>query len=175
MRSADLDRRRFLVAAITLVGAGSGTFGPAGLRVGRAWAQGAKLDSSTKEAMVRMARLLFPHNAIGDDVYAEVVLDQALASTAADASLAETLRQAEIALDGQGTTFVERDEASQLAALRAVERSPFFNAIHVTVRSRFYNHPAVWEHLGYAGPSYAQGGYLNRGAGEVGDWLAEVK
>ena len=173
MRSADLDRRRFLVAAITLAGAGSGAFGPAGLRIGRAWAQG-PLDSSTKETMVRMARLLFPHNAIGDDVYADV-LDQAWASAAADASFAETLRQAEVALDGQGGTFVERDEASQLAALRAVERTAFFNLIHATVRSRFYNHPVVWEHLGYGGPSYAQGGYLNRGAGEVGDWLAEVK
>jgi hypothetical protein len=172
MRSADLDRRRFLVAAITLAGAGSSAFGPAVLRVGKAWAQGAELGASTKETMVRMARLLFPHNAIGDDVYADV-LDRALASTAADASFAETLRQAEIALDRQGGTFVERDEASQLAALRAIERTAAFNAIHATVRSRFYNHPAVWQHLGYGGPSYAQGGYLNRGAGEV-DWLAEV-
>ena len=173
MRSAGFDRRRFLVAAITLVGAGTGAFGPQGLRVSRAWAQGAALGSSTKEAMVRMARLLFPHNAIGDDVYADV-LDQALASTAADASFAETLRRAEVALGGQGRAFVELDEASQLAALRAIERTAFFNAIHVTVRSRFYNHPAVWKHLGYGGPSYAQGGYLNRGAGEV-DWLAETE
>jgi len=173
MRSADLDRRRFLVAAITLAVAGSGAFGPACLRVGRAWAQGAELDASTKETMVRMARLLFPHNAIRDDVYADV-LDQALASATADASLAETLRQAEVALDGNGGTFVDLDEASQLAALRAVERTVFFNAIHATVRSRFYNHRAVWEHLGYGGPSYAQGGYLNRGAGEVA-WLAELE
>ena len=134
MRSADLDRRRFLVAAITFVGAGSGAFGPACLRIGRAWAQGATLDPSAKEAMVRMARLLFPHNAIGDDVYADV-LDRALASAAADASLAETLRQAERALDARAGKFVERDEASQLAAMRAVEGSPFFNAIHVAVRS----------------------------------------
>lgn len=174
MRNADLDRRRFLVAAITLVGAGGGAFGPAALRVGKAWAQDATLDASTKEAMVRMARLLFPHNAIGDDVYADV-LDRALASAAADASLGEMLRQAEAALDGQAGKFVERDEASQLAALRAVEHTPFFNAIHVAVRSGFYNHPAVWQHLGYGGPSYAQGGYLNRGAGEVGGWLAEAE
>jgi hypothetical protein len=172
MRNADLDRRRFLVAAVTLVGAAPGAFAPAGLRVGSAWAQGAALDPPTKEAMVRMARLLFPHNAIDDDVYSDV-LDQALASTAADASFAETLRQAELALDGQGGRFVELDEPAQLAALRATERSAFFSAIQVTVRSRFYNHPAVWQHLGYGGPSYAQGGYLNRGAGEVG-WLAEV-
>ena len=173
MRSADLDRRRFLVAAITLVGAGSGALGPAGLRVGRAWAQGTQLDPSTKETMVRMARLLFPHDTIADDVYADV-LDQALASAAADASLAETLRQAEVALDAQRGRFAELDEASQIAALRAVEGNIFFTAIHATVRSRFYNHPVVWQHLGYGGPSYAQGGYLNRGAGEV-DWLAKVE
>jgi hypothetical protein len=154
---------------------GAGAAGPSGLRLGRAWAQdGAQLDASTKDAMVRMARLLFPHNAIADDVYADV-LDAALTSTAADASFEQTLRQAEAALDRQSAApFVELDEDSQLAALRAVEREAFFGAIHVAVRSRFYNHPAVWEHLGYGGPSFAQGGYLNRGAGEV-DWLAEAE
>ena len=173
MHNAAFDRRRFIVAAITFVGVGAGAVGPLGLRVGRAWAQGgAGLDPSTKSAMVRMARLLFPHNAIADDVYADVI-DEALTSTAADASFAGTLRQAEATLDGQ-STFVELDEASQLAALRAVEGTDFFSAIHVAVRSRFYNHPAVWKHLGYGGPSFAQGGYLNRGAGEV-DWLAEVE
>ena len=171
MRDKSLGRRRFLVAAIALFGAG--TVGPSGLRLGRAWAQSsAQLDASTKNAMVRMARLLFPHDAIADEVYADA-LDAALTATAADASFAQTLRQAESVLDRQGATaFAELDEAAQLAALRAVEREAFFSAIQFAVRSRFYNHPTVWEHLGYGGPSFAQGGYLNRGAGEV-DWLTE--
>jgi hypothetical protein len=173
MSNTAFDRRKFLVAAITFAGAGVGTFGPVCLRLGRAWAQGEELDARAKEAMVRMARLLYPHADIADDVYAEV-LDAAMTSTAADASFTDALRQAESALDSSpGTAFVDLDETRQLAALRAIERSDFFSAIQLAVRSRFYNHPAVWKHLGYGGPSFAQGGYLNRGAGEI-DWLEEA-
>ena len=136
MRTAYSSRRRFLVAAIALFG--TGAVGPSGLRLGRAWAQtGSKVDASTKDAMVRMARLLFPHDAIADEAYADV-LDAALTSTVADASFAQTLRQAETALDRQGATaFVALDEASQISALRAVEREPFFTAIQGVVQVSF--------------------------------------
>jgi hypothetical protein len=175
MRSIAFDRRKFLVAVVTFTGVGAGTFGTALLRVGRAWAQaGPALDGSTRDALVRMARLLYPHDAISDEVYGQA-LDAALTSTSGDASFADTLRQAETALDAQqDAKFVELDEAEQLAALGAVEGSAYFGVIQQAVRSRFYNHAAVWEHLGYGGPSFAQGGYLNRGAGEI-DWLPEAE
>jgi hypothetical protein len=171
MHITDPDRRRFLVAAVTFAAAAAGTFGPACLRLGRAWAQGGVgLDARTKDALVRVARLLYPHDGIADEVYAQV-LDAALASTAGDGSFADTLREADGALNAQqDAPFIELDETRQLAALRAVEHRDFFSAVQSAVRIRFYNHPAVWERLGYGGPSFARGGYLNRGAGEI-DWL----
>ncbi len=50
----------------------------------------------------------------------------------------------------------------------------FFAAIQWAVKIRVYNHPAIWELLDYEGPSFEQGGYLNRGAGEI-DWLPEAE
>ena len=172
MHQAARDRRRFLVAAITLLGAGVGAFG---LRLGRAWAQGRVGSAeSTRDTIVLVARRLYPHDAISDDVYL-AVLEAALTATVADASFAESLRQAEVALDAQqAVKFVQLDEAGQLAALRAIEGTSFFGAIQTAVRTRFYDHAAVWGRLGYGGPSFAQGGYLNRGAGEI-DWLEEAE
>lgn len=161
------ERRRFLVAAVAFAG-----LGLSGVRAGKAWAQtaGGQIDSTAPA--VRAARLLYPHDAIGDDVYAEV-LDAALAATASDGSLAAALDAAQAALDGQQPTpFVERDEAAQIASLEAIRNEPFFAALQGAVRSRLYNHEAVWALIGYEGPSFARGGYLNRGAGVI-DWLPE--
>ena len=170
----DLEKRRFLVACVALSGLAATPLGPAVFRASRAWAQaGGALDPAAREAMVRMARLLYPHDAVADQVYAEV-LDQALASAASNPSLHDHLAQAHAALDGhQQTEFMDLDEAAQIAVMQAVEDSDFFRAIQVAVRSEIYRHPRVWEHLGYDGPSWAQGGFLNRGAGNI-DWLDDI-
>ena len=170
----DLGKRRFLVACVALSGLAATPLGPAVFRASRAWAQadGAP-DTASSEALVRLARLLYPHDAVGDEVYGEV-LDQVLASSANDPSLRDHLAQAHAALDGhQQADFVDLDEATQIAVMQAVEDNDFFLAIQGTVRSSLYRHPQVWEHLGYDGPSWAQGGFLNRGAGDI-DWLEDV-
>ena len=166
MGDFDLNRRRFIVAAIAFAGASSG------LRHSRAWAQGGTVDVETRQAMAGAARRLFPHAAIDDSVYTEI-LDDALAATATDRSFAAVLNAAAAALNAQQAgDFANLAPAAQITALRGVENEPFFAEIQAAVRSRLYNHPAVWEMLGYEGPSFEQGGYLNRGAGVV-DWLPE--
>jgi hypothetical protein len=171
MNNSTTTRRRFIVAAITFSGLASGV---SVLQLSNAWAQSdGDLDSDTLDAMIRMARTLYPHDSIADEVYAEV-LDGVLADTAAAASFAETLKAAEAALDGrQEAGFMELDQDAQIAALRAVEGEGFFAAIQASVRFGLYGHPAVWQLIGYEGPSYQDGGYLHRGAGEI-DWLPEA-
>ncbi len=175
VRDSAFNRRRFLVAAITLSGFSSGMLGPSVLRFSRAWAQsGTPLEEDISRALIQLARRLYPHDGIADEVYAQVLTD-ALASTVDDGSFAETLRSAEQALNSQQSAdFIDLDADAQIEAMRSVEQMNFFAAIQWAVKIRVYNHPAIWELLGYEGPSFEQGGYLNRGAGEI-DWLPEAE
>jgi len=163
MGNRELTRRRFLVAAITFSGAAVGT---SILSASSAWAQsGAKPDAS----MIRLGRLMFPHDGVPDDVFIEI-LDDALAATAADGAFAAAL---DAAADALPADFMVLDEAAQVDALKAVEDEAFFGGIFTAVRFRLYNHPAAWAVMNYEGPSWQKGGYLNRGAGEI-DWLPEA-
>jgi hypothetical protein len=153
--------------------AGTAT-GTSFLGLSRAWAQSEDGSDGDSAAMMRMARLLYPHDAITDDVYMDV-LNLAMSMTAADGSFAALLDVAVDALNAsQSGDFVDLDEASQIAALQSVESQPFFAAIQMNVGITFYYHPAVWALLGYEGPSFDKGGYLHRGSGDI-DWLPEGK
>ena len=167
MSNSTTSRRRFLVAAIAFFGATAGTIGPAAFRFASAWAQSG--DASTLDTLVRMARLLLPHDGIADDVYADV-LNAALVAAADDKSLTEveTLLNAQEADD-----FMNVNEEAQLSAMRAVENEASFAAVLGVVKAGMYSNPAVWKVINYEGPSYQDGGYLHRGAGDI-DWLPET-
>jgi hypothetical protein len=174
MNGSVTSRRRFVVAAITFSGLAGTSIGTSFLGLSRAWAQSGDGSDGDSAAMVRMARLLYPHDAIADDVYMDV-LNLAMSTTAADGSFAALLDVAVDALNAsQSGDFVDLDEGSQIAALQSVESQPFFAAIQMNVGVTFYYHPAVWALLGYEGPSFDKGGYLHRGSGDI-DWLPESK
>jgi hypothetical protein len=165
-----ITKRRFIIGAIAFSGLFT-EFGSPVLHIAKALAQGgAQFDERMRRTMVRMARLLYPHAAISDAVYAEV-LDNALTAVSTVPAFAGMLRRAEQALDAlQLGNWIDLDEEPQIAAMKAIETMDFFIAIQMAVRTNFYNHSAVWAHLGYEGPSFEKGGYLNRGAGVI-DWL----
>ena len=167
-------RRRFLVAAITFSACASSTFGPSALRLSTAWAEShSDLDEDTMNGMVRMARLLFPHDSMSDEFYAGV-LDHALASTASDSSFAEILKAADAALNSaKPGKWADLDEQQQLAVMSEVEGMGFFAAIQGAVQAGIYLNPVFWEHIGYPGSSKEHGGYLHRGSGDI-DWLPEI-
>jgi hypothetical protein len=175
MNDSKTSRRRFLVAAITFSGLAGSTAGAPFLGLSKAWAQSENSsDAQANAAMVRMARVLYPHDAIADDVYMDV-LNLAMSATASDGSFAAILDTAAAALNAnQSADFIDLDEAAQIAALRSIESQPYFAAIQMNVGATFYYHPAVWALLGYEGPSFDQGGYLHRGSGDI-DWLPESK
>jgi len=162
-------RRRFLVSAVACSGLISTAMGVALLRAGSAWAQsGGKRAGS----LARMARLLYPHDGIADNVYADVI-DSVLAAAADDPSIADTLNAALRALDDeQDADWFKLGAEQQVAALQAVETEPFFGVIQAAVRDRIYNHDAVWKHIGYPGSSVEHGGYVERGFDDI-DWLPE--
>jgi hypothetical protein len=139
------------------------------LRASNTWAESSNGNS---DELTRMVRLLFPHDGIADAVYAEII-DSILSDSANDASMTEMLNQAVAALNAaQNGDWFEASEKDQIAAMQAVENEAFFAAISGGVSARFYNHPKVWEHIGYPGSSVEFGGYVDRGFDDI-DWLPE--
>ena len=173
MDQNQLTRRRFIVAVIALSGVAGSTLRPGLFSVSQAWAESTSSpDDSVRQSMVRMARLLFPHDALSDATYAEV-LDQALSDAASSDVFAEHLETAAAALDKQSDgSWRELGVTAQIDAMRSIEAEPYFLAIQNHVRAGIYNGAAFWKHVGYPGPSKGFGGYLNRGAGDI-DWLPE--
>ncbi len=173
MNQHELTRRRLIGSVIALSGLAGSTFGLRVFPLSRAWAESTSpLVGPQREALVDMARLLFPHDALSDDVYADV-LDQALSDVASSSEFAAHLDAAASVLEQHpGGSWWELDEAGQIEAMQNIESEPYFVAIQEHVRAGIYNGAAFWKHVGYAGPAVAFGGYLHRGAGEI-DWLPE--
>ncbi len=167
MNKRETSRRRFLVATIAYSGLISTGMGAALLRASTAWAQSA---NGNADELTRMARLLYPHDGIANDVYADVI-DDVLSAAAADSSMMEILGNAVTALNAaQNGNWFEIGADDQIMAMKVMENEPFFAAIQGAVMARFYNHPMVWEHIGYPGSSVEYGGYVDRGFDDI-DWL----
>jgi len=173
MNENRLTRRRFLVAVIALSGAAGAALEPGLFQLGRAWAETpGQINDTVRFAMVRMARLLYPHDALADEVYADV-LDQALTDTATGADFTGQLEEAAAALaERSGGAWQDLDVSAQIEAMQGIETASYFAAIQNSVRNGIYNGAAFWKHVGYPGPSKNFGGHLHHGAGEI-DWLPE--
>ena len=129
MNDKKTTRRRFLVASIAFSGCAFGTMGASMLRISATWAESrGNVDRETLNAMIRMARMLFPHDVLSDEIYGDV-LDSALSGAATDPSFAESLNAAEKALDAaRPGNWIDLDESEQLAAMHDVEGMGFFAA-----------------------------------------------
>lgn len=160
-------RRRFLVAVI------SGGLSLPLIRISSAWAQATPEQSpQLASTLGRMARLLYPHASVPDNVYAGVV-DGIMAAVADDPQMSANLDEAASQLDqARGTDFFQLDEASQLAVMTDLQQQPFFEAIRFQVLARLYSNPEVWKVINYPGPSVQLGGYVDRGFNDI-DWLPE--
>ncbi len=130
------------------------------------------LSAHGKCTLLEMARRLFPHPALSVSVYGDFVraLD---ARAAVDSSLAKRLESGVETLDaGQPLPWSERAEADQIAALRRIESSEFFELMRTAVIEHLYRDERVWALLGFEGSSLEHGGYLTRGFDDI-DWLPE--
>jgi hypothetical protein len=171
MNDSNLTRRRMVGAIIAFSGAAAMGLDSRWSLASRAWAESTgQSGAGVTAAMLRMARLLYPHDALSDAVYSGV-LDRSLSAVAAGTEFRNQLDQAATALDARaGRPWLELDPAAQLCVMRDIEQEAFFVAIQEAVRTGIYNDPTFWKHIGYGGPSKGLGGYLHRGAGDI-DWL----
>jgi hypothetical protein len=124
------------------------------------------------DAVLRMARVLYPHDALPDEVYARVGTKLAEAA-AGDAETGRTITEGVAALDDGGEgPFAERSADDQLEAVKAIEGSPFFELVRGTAVVEVYSDQATWKAFGYEGASFDKGGYIDRGFNDL-DWLPD--
>lgn len=166
--ATSISRRRFL----TLSGRGALLAGGLTLGVG-SWLPGwAQASPELASRLLRMGRDIYPHGEIADRYYLEPLkplLDKQ--RELIEAGLADLDRRAR-AVHGRDYTAIE-DQRARVALLREIEDGEFFQGVRNTLVVGLYDNPALWaEHFGYEGPSWKQGGYLNRGFNDlVIDWL----
>jgi len=131
------------------------------------------LREKDERALLRMARLLYPHDALADEIYANV-LQPLLARAYEDGALASNLRAGFETLDrATGREWRTAPPSNQLEALKRIEDEAFFETVRNAVRTQLYQRKEVWELIGYEGSSVEYGGYLERGFDDI-DWLPEV-
>jgi hypothetical protein len=127
-------------------------------------------SSQAMATITAAARIMYPHDALPDDIYARV--SEKLAEVAsADSRVARTVQDGVAALNS-GQPFGELPADEQLKILKGIEGSDFFELVRSTAVAQVYSDQRTWRLVGYEGPSFDQGGYLNRGFNDL-DWLPD--
>lgn len=128
-------------------------------------------DEATRQLLTRMLRAMYPHKRFPDGPY----------QRAADAVLAavgktpgEQLDFASSIAELKASGFADFDEARALAHLKSIEGTAFFNQVRSTGLVAIYDDAEVWTALGYEGPSFDKGGYINRGFNDLA-WLPDPR
>ena len=165
-----LNRRTFLstagkVAATVVVAAGL----PSIVASNGAWAmQLSALSADQAAVLLRMTRLLYPHDSLGDMYYATVV-EELDGKAAKDPALAETLKLGVAELDkATGVPWLALSEGTQTEVLTAMQASAFFQGVRGHTVVSLYNNKVLWPEFGYQGSSFQDGGYLLRGFQDAG-------
>jgi hypothetical protein len=129
------------------------------------------LGSRTMATITAAARTMYPHDALPDDVYARV--GEKLAEAArTDSGAARTIEDGVSALNNGGQPFAGLPADERLEMLKGIEGSDFFELVRSTAVVEVYSDQRTWQLVGYEGPSFDKGGYINRGFNDL-DWLPD--
>jgi len=166
-----LVRRDFLKGSGVLVGTLATGSALALLAPSTVWAVELKVLSQAEgEALLKLGRTLYPHAKLPDAVYALLAKDLD-AAAAGDAATASQLKAGIAALDqATGGSFARASEPKRLAAVKAIEGSPFFNTVRGKCITSLYDNDMAYTVFGYPGASYDKGGYITRGFQDL-KWL----
>ena len=113
---------------------------------------------------------MYPHDALPDDVYARV--GERLAEAAREDSGAARMIEDGVSALNVGLLFAEVSADEQLEMLEGIEGSDFFELVRSTAVTEVYSDQRTWQLVGYEGPSFDKGGYINRGFNDL-DWLPD--
>lgn len=169
--NASLNRRKFLGVTITFPLILSAFCTSAGPRLAHALTSGVPALTDHQLAMLeRISYLLFPFPQLGMEPYQRVVADmQQAAGTQADQI--SLITEGIALLDSAAApAWLDLPQSEQIALLKQMENSAFFQWALPATRSRLFQDPQVWALIGYEGSSLEKGGYLQRGLDDI-DWL----
>ncbi len=172
MSKPTINRRQFFeTSGRSVAGGVAVTLAPALFAAADDWAaELTAIDPQHAPVLLRLCRLLYPHDRLHDGYYASCVASLDV-KAAADASLADQLREGVVKLGGEA--FLALPEQAQNSTLQALENEPFFQAVRGHMVVALYTDSKVWAELGYEGPSFPYGGYLERGFDDI-DWLPDA-
>jgi len=168
-----LTRREFLQGSGVLTGTLAAGGALTALAPSRVWAVELKtLVKAEGEALLKLGRTLYPHKKLPDAVYALLAKDLDGAASA-DAKTAQLLRDGIAGLNkAVGGVFAKASDAKRLAAVKAIEGTPFFNAVRGKCVTSLYDNDMAYKVFGYPGASFDKGGYITRGFQDL-KWLPE--
>lgn len=131
-------------------------------------------NAEQRSVLTRMIRVMFPHPQFPDGPY-ERTADIIIAD-AEQANWSKVVLQQGLTALRQlaGGDFLDLDETAATGVLKRIESTEFFNLVRRTAVVKLYDDDEVWESLGYEGPSFDKGGYIDRGFDDL-DWLPDPR
>ncbi|WPE23421.1 gluconate 2-dehydrogenase subunit 3 family protein [Shinella zoogloeoides] len=139
----------------------------------RAWGmETTALKPETMATLIKLARDIYPHDAVSDRFYAIAVKGHET-KAGTDAKHKELIEAGIADLDKRAGGGGYRGlgwEDDRVKILRDIETTPFFQAVRGDLVVSFYNQKELWPHFGYEGESYSKGGYIARGFNDI-EWL----
>ena len=143
MASKRTTRRRFLAATLAFSGFAAGDSSSSLFSSTVAWAA-ASGRRSGRDSLAHIARHLYPHDALDDSVYLEVV-DGVLDAASSDPGLSNALDALIAALDrARGGDWFAANPVEQASLLSGVQADRYFTATRIQVLTRLYSHTATW-------------------------------
>lgn len=132
------------------------------------------VNAAGAETLLTMARDVYPHDRIPDIFYQNAVasIDKEASAGGANNLLADGVAE----LDAAATKIKGKPyaaltvESDRVEVLKSIEAGAFFQKVRSSLVTALYNQPDLWMKMGYEGPSYEKGGYINRGFNDI-DWL----
>ncbi len=132
------------------------------------------VNASGAETLLKMARDIYPHDRIPDVFYQNAIasIDKEVSEGGSKTLLSDGVAE----LDAAATKIKGKPYAALTAendrveVLKSMEAGAFFQKVRSSLVTALYNQPDLWIKMGYEGPSYDKGGYINRGFNDI-DWL----
>jgi len=169
--SVAADRRRFVGNAMRLPLA---FFVPAISADALANIEPASMSAEQRiAAMQRMLYLLFPLDQVSNGPY-ERATASLLDRLDSDPAQLTMVDQGFTALDqAAGGPWLTQAEEVQIAAMSALEQTPFFGFMYGNAQAAIFNDREVWAAIGYGGSALEFGGYNDHLVEDI-EWIEEI-